>query len=326
MSAPRPTPQTRAEDARVDVSVVIVNWNTRALLLDVIDSVKKTTHAASFEVIVVDNASQDGSVEALEQHHPDVTVVTNPDNYGFARANNIGFARARGAAYCLVNTDVVALDGVIDTLWQYLCDHPRVGAVGPRTRDGDGRLRLNVRRFPSLRNALGDHLWLKRALPAVFPGRSMPPAFFDSTHPAEVLSGCFLMVRREAVAEVGPLDEGFFFYGEDTDWGRRFRDGGWDCVYHPSAQAIHYGGGSTAAHPVAYYLTMEKADLRYWTKHHPAPARRAYVAIRLLHNVGATVWWSLLWMGRPHRRETAGLKVRGNATNTWWLLTRRERS
>ena len=77
------------------------------------------------------------------------------------------------------------------------------------------------------------------------------------------------MVRREAVAHVGPLDEGFFFYGEDTDWARRIHDAGWDCVYHPEAQAIHFGGGSTAAYPVKYYLAMEKADLRYWGKHHP---------------------------------------------------------
>ena len=314
--------------AHVEGAVVIVNWNTRALLLDVIDSLKKTTHATTFEVIVVDNASADGSVEAVTHHHPDVTVVQNPDNYGFARANNIGFDLARGDAYCLVNTDVVALDGVVDTLWHYLCEHPRVGAVGPRTRDQDGRVRLNVRRFPSLRNALGDHLWLKRVLPSVFPGRAVPLASLDSTQAADVLSGCFLMVRREAVEDVGPLDEGFFFYGEDTDWGRRLRDGGWDCIYHPAAEAIHFGGGSTAAYPVTYYLAMEKADLRYWRKHQSAAARLAYVAIRLLHNTSSAAWWSLRWVCRPeqHHRERASLKVRGNARNTWWLLTGRERT
>lgn len=311
-------------DAHVDVSVVIVNWNTRAFLLDVIDSLRATTHATSLEVIVVDNASHDGSVEALAEHHPDVRLIVNPDNYGFARANNIGFDVAGGDAYCLINTDVIALDGVIDTLWEYLRDHPRVGAVGPKTLDRDGRIRLNVRRFPSLRNALGDHLRLKRALPAIFPGRSLPLASFESTHSAEVLSGCFLMVRREAVADVGPLDGGFFFYGEDTDWARRFHDAGWDCVYHPQARAMHFGGGSTAAYPVKYYLAMEKADLRYWGKHHPASARAAYVAIRLLHNVASVVWWALVWLGRPAQRDRAGLKVRGNATNTFWLITRRD--
>jgi GT2 family glycosyltransferase len=318
-------PSPRAQDG-VDVSVVIVSWNTRALLLDAIDSLKKTTHATSFELIVVDNASADGSVEAVTELHPDVKVIRNPDNYGFARANNIGFAIARGDAFCLVNTDVLARDGAVDTLWQYLREHPRVGAVGPRTFDGDGGVRRNVRRFPDLRNALGDHLWLRRPFPAVFPGRSLSLASTESPCLVDVLSGCFLMVRREAVEEIGPLDEGFFFYGEDTDWGRRLRDGGWDCVYLPQAEAIHFGGGSTAAYPVTYYLAMEKADLRYWRKHQPATARHAYVAIRLLHNLASIVWWSMVWLGRPDRRDPAGLKVRGNATNTWWLVARRGRT
>ncbi|WP_165354337.1 glycosyltransferase family 2 protein [Nocardioides glacieisoli] len=311
--------------APVDVSVVIVSWNTRDLLLEVVDSLRSTTHRTSYEVIVVDNASSDGSVEALTERHPDVTVIVNPDNYGFARANNIGFAVARGAAYCLVNTDVVAHDGVIDELWSYLEQHPGVGAVAPMTLHADGRVRANVRRFPDLRNALGDHLWLKRLLPSVFPGRSTPLDTLRSTHSAEVLSGCFLMVRRGAVDEVGPLDEGFFFYGEDTDWARRLRDGGWDCVYHPAATATHLGGGSTAAHPVTYYLAMEKSDLRYWNKHQSPRARDAYVAIRLLHNLASIAVWALVWVGRPRQRDRAGLKVRGNARNTGWLLTHLER-
>jgi GT2 family glycosyltransferase len=311
-------------DAPVDVSVVIVNWNTRALLVDVIDSLKATTHGTSLELIVVDNASHDGSVEALTQRHPDVRVIVNPENYGFARANNIGFRAARGLAYCLVNTDVIALDGVIDTLWDYLRRHPTVGAVGPKTLDRGGRVRRNVRRFPSLRNALGDHLRLRHVLPAVFPGRALPLSSFESTHSAEVLSGCFLMVRREAVADVGPLDEGFFFYGEDTDWARRLHDGGWDCVYHPQARAIHFGGGSTADYPVEYYLEMEKADLRYWCKHHTRRARAVYVATRLIHHVGSIAVWALVWLWRPDQRDRAGLKVRGNAGNTAWLITRRD--
>lgn len=312
-------------DAHVDVSVIIVNWNTAQLLVDVIDSLKSTTHATSFEVIVVDNASQDGSVEAVTQRHPDVVVIVNPDNFGFARANNIGFAMARGSALCLVNTDVIALDGAVDVLWDYLRNHRHVAAVGPRTVDREGRLRLNVRRFPSLRTTLGDDLHLNRVWPGVFAGRSLPSEAFESTHAVDVLSGCFLMVRREAVSRVGHLDEGFFFYGEDTDWAKRMHDAGWECVFHPQAQAIHFGGGSTSAQPVTYYLAKEKANLRYWSKHHTPGARRAYVTVRLVHNVASVLWWSLLWAGRPAERATASLKVRGNAANTLWLVSRSRR-
>lgn len=305
----------------VDVSVVIVNWNTRDLLLQAIGSLLATTTRASMEIIVVDNASSDGSVEALRQHHPDITVVQNDENLGFAKANNRGFAVASGRALCLVNTDIIALDGVVDTLWDYLCEHPAVGLVGPRTYDDFGAVRQNCRRFPTLLNAVGDHLWLKRT--GLVSGRALPASTYSETHPAEVLSGCFLMVRREAFSEVGPLDEDFFFYGEDTDWGRRFHLAGWEGVYHPAAEAIHSGGGTTRAFPVAYNLIREKADLLYWRKHHPGWRRLLYVAIRLLHNLISSVGWAGIWLLSPGRRQTAALKVRGATVNAVWLLTRR---
>lgn len=309
------------DDTAVDVSVVIVNWNTREYLLDVVASLQETTRRASMEIIVVDNASHDGSSTALREQFPEVTLIQNNDNLGFAKANNIGFSVARGRALCLVNTDVIALDGVIDELWEFLQSHPGVAMVGPRTLHRDGATRQNCRRFPTLRNAAADHLWLKRLGIPGLTGRALPMNTYDRTHSAEVLSGCFLMVRRLAFDEVGPLDEDFFFYGEDTDWGRRFRDAGWDAVYHPAATAIHFGGGSTAAHPVKYYLNMEKADLRYWRKHHPVWQRAIYVSIRLVHNVVAVLGWAAIWVAKPGRREQASLKVRGNLVNTVWLLT-----
>lgn len=307
----------------VDVSVVIVNWNTRRYLLDVIDSLRRSTVGTEIEIIVVDNASTDGSCESLVQAHPDVRLIRNDANLGFAKANNIGFAAAQGRALCLVNTDVIALDGVVDRLWRYLRENPSVGLVGPRTLHRDGRTRQNCRRFPSLGNAVGDHLWLKRLGVPGLRGRALPPETYQHTHDAEVLSGCFLMVRREAFDDVGPLDEDFFFYGEDTDWGRRFHDSGWRSVYFPEAEAVHFGGGSTAAYPVTYYLVMEKADLLYWKKHHPVWQTVVYSIIRLSHNVISVAGWAAIWVISPSRREQARLKVRGNAINTVWLLTRR---
>lgn len=304
----------------IEVSVVIVNWNTRGLLLDVVASLKAATHRTRMEIIVVDNASHDDSVAAIGTTHPDVEVIRNDANLGFARANNIGFAAARGQAFCLVNTDVVAGDGVIDELWDFLQNHPEVAAVGPRTLHEDGRTRQNCRRFPTLANAAADHLWLRRL---GLRGRALPLHTYDHTHDAEVLSGCFLMVSRNAFDKVGGLDEDFFFYGEDTDWGKRFHEAGWRAVYHPGATATHFGGASTAAHPVRYYLIMEKADLMYWRKHHPGWRTGIYKGIRVLHNLACIAGWSMAWVLRPGSRAKAGLKVRGNAINTVWLLTGR---
>lgn len=308
-------------NAEPDVSVVIVNWNTLDYLLNVIASLRETTTRTSMEIIVVDNDSHDGSADALRERYPDVTLIQNSENLGFAKANNIGFAVARGRALCLVNTDVIALDGVIDRLWTYLQEHPTVGLVGPRQINGEGRTRLNVRAFPNLANAAGDYLWLGKV--GLLPGRALPPSTYLHTHEAEVLSGAFLMVRREAFEQVGPLDEDFFFYGEDTDWGKRFHDAGWGIVYHPEAEAIHFGGGSTAAYPVKYYLTMEKADLLYWRKHSSAAARGLYVAIKVVYHLISVGGWLGIWLLRPGRRAQALLKVKGHAVNTVWLLTGR---
>lgn len=304
-----------------DVSVVIVNWNTRQYLLDCVASLLATTHLATLEIIVVDNASHDGSVEALREAHPDVVAIRNDTNLGFAKANNRGFPACRGRYVCLVNTDVLALDGVLDTMVAHLDSAPDVGVLAPRTLTRDLRVRQNCRRFPTLANAAGDYLQLKRLPGGLFHGRTLPRASYARTHDAEVLSGCFLMVRREALDEVGPLDEDFFFYGEDTDWCRRFHDSGWRIVYLADAEAIHFGGGSSAARPVAYQLAMEQADLTYWRKHHTAAERAGYVAMKSAYHLASAVAWLPLAATRPGTGWA--LRVRGHATCLVWLTTRR---
>ncbi|HQZ84124.1 MAG TPA: glycosyltransferase family 2 protein [Actinomycetota bacterium] len=306
-----------------DISVVIVNWNTRQYLLDCIESLQDTTRRAKLEIIVVDNGSEDRSEDAIRGRYPDVVLVQNGANYGFARANNIGFSRALGRYLCLVNTDVIALDGVMDSLMDQMDAEPDIGLMGPKTITREGKLRHNCRRFPTLRNAAADYLLLNRLFPSVtaLEGRTLGAATYDSIHDAEVLSGCFLMVRREAFAEVGPLDEAFFFYGEDTDWCRRFHDHGWRIVYKADAQAIHFGGGSTSAYPTKYYLTMEKADLQYWRKHHRPSEVARYRLIKIVyHGVGVLAWSPVYLLRRDQR---SNLKLRGHSASLAWLVTGR---
>lgn len=305
-----------------DVSVVIVNWNTRQYLLDVVASLKEQT-TVPFEIIVVDNGSQDGSQAALRRAHPDAVLIENGENLGFAKANNIGFRRASGRYLCLVNTDVIALDHVLDKMVAHLDANPDIGVLGPRTVTAELELRQNCRRFPNLTNAAGDYLFLKRLLPGIerFEGRTLPAASYSSTHDAEVLSGCFMMVRREAFDQVGPLDEAFFFYGEDTDWCRRFHDAGWRIVYFADAEAIHFGGGSSKAYPVKYYLTMEQADRTYWAKHASRPAQVGYVLMKCAYHAVCVSGW--LARAAVRRDEWTRLKLRGHATNLVWLTTGR---
>lgn len=306
-----------------DVSVVIVNWNTRQYLLDCIASLREQTTRVRLEIIVVDNGSHDGSEDAVRDRYPGVTLIQNGANFGFARANNVGFAVARGRYLCLVNTDVIALDGVVDKLVARMDAAPDLGLLGPRTVTREGILRQNCRRFPTLLNAASDYLMLKRLFRGVerFEGRTLKAESYTRNHPAQVLSGCFLMVRRSAMDQVGMLDEDFFFYGEDTDWCRRFHDAGWGIEYFADASAVHFGGGSTAAYPTAYYLTMEKADLRYWRKHHRAWEVAAYRAIKVVYHLAFCVAWLPLRLIR--RDLQSSLKLRGHAANLVWLVSGR---
>lgn len=309
-----------------DISVIIVNWNTRKYLVECIDSLKKTTKQSSLEIIVVDNGSTDGSQAALAVTHPDVRLIQNATNLGFAKANNIGIVEAKGRYVCLVNTDIVALDTCLDDMLLYADSHPEIGTLGPKTVDEDLKLRPNCRKFPTLLNAAADHLLLKKLFPFVpaFEGRTLKEKTYEYTHEAEVLSGCFLLVRRVALDAVGLLDERFFFYGEDTDWSKRFHDAGWKNVFLSEACAIHYGGATTSAYPIKYYLTMEKADMTYWGKHRSVLACILYGAIKVAYHGFYGLAWILVSLVRKKNHDRNVLKMRGHLTCLIWLIFRKD--
>lgn len=313
---------------QIDVSIIIVNWNTKQYLVDCVESLKRESSGITMEIIVVDNGSADGSQEALRASHPDVLLIENDANLGFSKANNIGIEVSRGRYVCLVNTDVIALDSCVPRMVRYMDADADVGAVGPRTVNREMELRENCRNFPTLNNACADYLLLHKLFPnsRVFPSRTLKKSAYGSTHSAEVLSGCFLMVRREAMEEVGVLDERFFFYGEDTDWCKRFAEAGWKLTFLSAAQAIHFGGASSAAYPVKYQLAMEKADLQYWRKHNHPLECALYVLIKDIYHLGYGIAWLALAPFKPagKDRDIAKLKVAGHFTCLGWLLFNRK--
>ena len=163
----------------------------------------------------------------------------NQGNFGFAKANNIGIKEARGNYICLVNSDVKALDGVLDKMHAYMETHPEIGALAPKTYGGDIQIQKNCREFPTLRNIFCHEFFLDRLFPTVsaFRGREMTWLDYNAAMEIEVLSGCFLMVRRKVVAHVGVLDERFFFYSEDVDWCKRIHDAGWKLNVLPRGRS-----------------------------------------------------------------------------------------
>ena len=308
----------------VRLSIVIVNWNTRDILLDCIRSIESTSGGVSLEVIVVDNGSRDGSAEAVERMFPNCIVIRNAENRGFAAANNVGIVRASGKYICLVNSDVEVLDSCFQRMCDYMDENPSIGALGPKILNRDLTLQRSCSELPSLRNALMQAVFLDRLFPGLrwFRNRFMESFDYQRATEVPVLSGCFLMARREAIEEVGLLDEDFFMYKEDVDWCKRIGDAGWKVSFSPSARAIHYGGASSASAPARFLIELEKANRQYFRKHHSRLQGALMNGICALHYFVRLIAWQVISICRPGLRPSARERVAQYGTCLGWMTGR----
>lgn len=253
-------------DARTDrpvVSVIIVNWNTRKLLQDCLASLPLGFPNSSYETFVVDNGSTDGSQDMVREQFPQVTLIQNPRNLGFAAANNIALRQAGGEFFLLLNSDTVLTPGAIDTLVDYLRSHPQTGFCGPQLLNGDGSLQNSVANFPSLATELGQKALLK----ALFPKRFYSKKFTsDMPVVVESLVGAALMARREMTDCIGFYDEDFFFFFEETEWCRRGMLAGWKCELVPHARVYHLQGQTAKQVPVAVRVEYWRSRYTYFRK------------------------------------------------------------
>lgn len=303
-------------------SVIIVSWNARAFLLKCIESVLLQGVPDSIEIIVVDNASSDGSPEAVRDNFPAVKLICNKGNYGFAKANNIGIGASRGDCLFLINSDVVVSPGCFTKMIQYMDEHPDVGILGPRIVGSNGQVQRSCMGHPSLWNAFSRAL----ALDSLFPqsrllgGQLLTFWPHDEIRSVGVINGCFWMLRRSAMEEVGLLDERFFIYGEDVDWCKRFNDGGWKVVFFPDAEALHYGGASSSNAPVRFYLEMQRANYQYWLKHHSRLASDAFLFINLLHHAVRLVGEIVMYPLMRRKRFAATYKIERNVASIKWII------
>jgi GT2 family glycosyltransferase len=252
----------------LDISVIIVSWNARRFLEECLDSLTRGV-SRSFEVIVVDNASTDGSPEMVASGYPWVTLIQTGENLGFSRGNNVGIKRSRGKYIALVNSDVNVSPGCLDRLASFLDNHSDVGMVGPKITYGDRRTQSSCRRLPSLWNNACEVFCLNKLFPRseCFAGEHMFYFSYDHTREVEVLVGCFILARRDAVTQFGLLDENFWMYGEDIDWCHRCRQAGWKVMFYPCAEAVHYCGGSSSSDPGRFALAQQQARLQFWAKY-----------------------------------------------------------
>lgn len=288
----------------MDLSIVIVNWNTRELLRDCLNSVFLGLGALQAEVIVSDNGSGDGSVEMLRAEFPAVTVIENGENLGFAAGNNVALRRVRGRHVLLLNTDTLVHGDVLPRAVAWLDAHPGVGILGPRVLNTDGTVQPSCSAFPSLRHLAMQTLGLTRV--ARWDRYRMTGWDRTTERRVDVISGAAMFVRRTAMEEVGLLDESFFFYGEETDWCHRFARAGWELVFAPIPEVTHFGGGAVRRLNHRRDVLMTEGTTRLHRKHGGLAAGVACFTILAAHNASRAGMWSLLSLAnRPGARARA---------------------
>jgi GT2 family glycosyltransferase len=309
--------------SNITVSVIIVSWNAREYLRQCLASLLDETCRYPMEIIVVDNASSDGSADCVANSYPNVRLIRNAENVGFAKANNIGVSASTGSYLCFVNSDVKVLPLCLSRLVEYGEKNQKAGIVGPRITGGDGNLQRSCRGFPTVWNMFCRALALDSIFRKckAFTGYSLAHWAQDSLRPVDILSGCFWLVRRQALDQVGLLDEAFFMYAEDMDWCKRFWKRGWQVVFVPSAEAIHYGGGSSSNSPLRFYVERQKADLQYWKKHHSSLAVASYVVISCLHLLLRAAGYSVASLLKKPQRQIYHYKLKRSVVCLKWLIS-----
>jgi GT2 family glycosyltransferase len=299
-----------------DLSIVIVNWNTRDLLTGCLNAIEGTKDSLDVETIVVDNASTDGSPAMMREKFPHVHLIVNQENVGFARANNQAIEISQGRYVLLLNSDTAVLPGALQELVRFMDKHPEAGAVGSRLLFADGQTQTSHGPFPTplseVVNAVGIIDWHSTA-----PSARQKPADDLAVETGWLLGACIL-ARHEVVQQVGGLDEQFFMYSEEIDWCRRIKDAGWKIYYVPSAQIMHYWRGSSSQNLPAMKAELYRSKFKYLRKHHGRGSELLLRIVVFCTSIPKLMLWtarSLLGKHREKRQIWAGVI---NASVTGW--------
>lgn len=258
--------------AALDLSIIIVNYNAGPFLSRNLSSIKKFLANLPHEVIVVDNASSDASVQLLKEHFPEVRLIENKRNLGFAAAVNQGIRQSIGEFVLWLNPDSELLDANLSQVIQYLRIHPQTGIAGIKILNSDHTLQLSCRSFPSHATAFFNRYSL---LTRLFPSNPVSRQYLnsgwqhDEIRTVDWVSGACLLHRKKTAEEIGLLDETFFMYCEDVDFCLRAKKNGWKTVYHPAAAVLHHIAGSSKHAPRRMIVERHKSMWHYYLKHFP---------------------------------------------------------
>lgn len=263
--------------AELDLTVVVVSWNTRDLLDRSLETLKEDLEQSSnleTEVYVVDNDSKDGSAAMVAEKHGWATLIANDDNLGFAKANNQVLRQAKGRYILLLNPDTEVEPGALKTLIEFLETHPKAGIVAPQLLNSDGSIQRSCRQFPTFTGMLFELIGLSKIFPkgsktgTTFRAYKMLDWEHDDEREVDQPEGACLLLRREVLEEVGLLDEGYFMLFEEVDWCYRIKKAGWQIWFTPKARVMHHYGQSIKQVKARMILSSHRGLYRFWRKHY----------------------------------------------------------
>ncbi|MBN2006827.1 MAG: glycosyltransferase family 2 protein [Anaerolineae bacterium] len=268
----------------MDISIIVVSWNVSSLLADCLHTILSETTEVTYQITVVDNASTDGSADMIMRNFPEVNLIRNSENLGFARGNNLGIRALTSLPtyILLLNSDTLVSPGTLTTLVRFMDEHPQAAACSPRLIASDG----TPQAFAFGGDPTLGYL-LSRGIKRLVLRQFMHDWGVHTAQLVDWVAGTCMLVRRTAMEKVGLLDENIFMYFEDNDWCLRFRKAGWKVYYVPSAEIVHLGGQSLKQNPRAQQAYYQ--SLRYFYRKH-----YGFLAQKLLE--------PLLWLYRMLNR------------------------
>ena len=292
------------------VSVIIINWNTRDLVADCLRSVAaemtlfadtSDTAAELVEVIVVDNASNDGSSMMLRHEFPWIHVIENCENIGFAAANNQALHHCKGKYILLLNSDTKVLPGAFTEMIAFMDQASDAGAAGSRYFNPDGSLQPSCYPAPTV----GRELWRLFHLDKLYPLGiyHMDKWSIEKPREVDIVQGAALLLRREIAVDLGLFDPDYFMYTEEVDLCQRIRAAGWKIFWVPRSTIIHYGGQSTCQVAQTMFLQLYRSKILYFRKHHGRNATFIYKWVLMLATVARLLLTPLIWIQKPARRQ-----------------------
>lgn len=294
-----------------DVSIVIVSFNTKMITIDCLKSIYELTVGCSYEVIVIDNNSHDGSVELIKRTFPQTIVVENRINRGFAAANNQGLKIAKGKYILLLNPDTKVYRDTLVNTFKFADSYQSAGIIGCRVFGRDGEQQSTIFKDKSISDVI-INLFMPNRIMRKYKtfGKSRYVGIdLEQTHCVDVVAGCFMFTRREVYEQIGGMDEDFFMYGEESEWCYRVRQNGWKIVYYPKARIMHYGGLSTGSLPSEMNIAMTISHILLLEK--TKGKRLAYVAsiLMLLRDLPrVALLWPILKIGKIRSPQNLQLK------------------